>query len=186
MTMNKDTKSYNLKSIGFSKYYITDDGKIFENPSHEIIKDKNRKFYLTDDKGIKKRISQKSIYKKFFKKEFCIDNIQDLPGEQWKEINGTQGKYFVSNRGRIKSYIKYNAIILKPYIKNNGYGVIKINNKNIYIHFLVAKYFCQNNYKGQKIHIHHKTKNKTDNNSENLEILTPQEHRQKHQKEKKK
>ena len=36
MTMNKDTKSYNLKSIGFSKYYITDDGKIFET---EVLED---------------------------------------------------------------------------------------------------------------------------------------------------
>ena len=184
--MYKDTHFYNLKSIGFSKYYITHDGKIFLNPSHEILKDKNRKFYLINDEGNKRRISQKSIYKKFFKKEFCIDNIQDLPGEQWKEINGTQGKYFVSNRGRIKSYIKYNAIILKPYIKDNGYGVIKINNKNIYIHFLVAKYFCQNNYKGQKIHIHHKNKNRTDNNAENLEVLTPGEHRKIHEQERKK
>jgi hypothetical protein len=67
---------YNLNSIGFSKYSITEDGKIYINPSHEEKKiGKNNIFYLTDDKGNKINISLKSIYRKFFNKEFCIDNI---------------------------------------------------------------------------------------------------------------
>jgi hypothetical protein len=40
-----------------------------------------------------------------------------LPGEEWKMIRGTKGKYFISNRGRVKSYADYNAKILKPYTK---------------------------------------------------------------------
>lgn len=48
-----------------------------------------------------------------FHKEFAVDNIIDLDGEIWKDIDGTQGRYKVSNKGRIKSLSDYETRILK-------------------------------------------------------------------------
>ena len=53
--------------------------------------------------------------------------------EKWKDISGYEGKYAVSNMGRVKSYDKWvksrnNSIafskgrILKPHVKSNGYN----------------------------------------------------------------
>lgn len=49
--------------------------------------------------------------------EFCIDEIENLSGEEWKPIENTDNKYFISNYGRVKSYCGYNAIVLKPYLQ---------------------------------------------------------------------
>lgn len=35
-------------------------------------------------------------------KEYSLD-LQDLPSEEWKDIEGFEGKYQVSNKGRVKS-----------------------------------------------------------------------------------
>lgn len=37
------------------------------------------------------------------RREKSMDNIKDLPGEEWQEVQGYNGKYLVSNMGRIKS-----------------------------------------------------------------------------------
>lgn len=52
----------------------------------------------------------------------------------------------VSNCGRVKSLCGYNAIILQPFQKENGYLIVKIAGKNIPIHRLVAFAFCENKY----------------------------------------
>lgn len=86
------------------------------------------------------------MYRQVYNKEFCIDTIKSMQGEEWQEIDGTSGKYLVSTCGRIKSYCGYNAILLKPYKKSNGYLIVKINGKNFALHRLVAFAFCENKY----------------------------------------
>lgn len=39
-------------------------------------------------------------------KEYSLD-LQDLPGEVWKDIEGFEGKYQISNKGRVKSLDRY-------------------------------------------------------------------------------
>lgn len=68
-------------------------------------------------KGNYKRITLKKLYRKVYNKEFCIDEIENLSGEEWKPIENTDNKYFISNYGRVKSYCGYNAIVLKPYLQ---------------------------------------------------------------------
>ena len=77
-----------------------------------------------------------------YNKVFCIDNITNQDGEIWREIENTDQKYFVSDKGRIKSYWKYEAILLKPTITPKGYERLQIVQDGItlnkYVHCLVA------------------------------------------------
>ena len=102
-----------LSHLGLSNYYITESGKVYDvAAAKEIRKGKNRRFWLTDDNGKKRKYTLKVLYKAAYNKEFCIDTIRDFPKEQWKEIPQTDGKYFVSNCGRVKSHCGYYAIVL--------------------------------------------------------------------------
>lgn len=182
----KENITINLCSFGFKDYYLTESGRLYKAAPtiQEIKKDNKNRFLLTDTTGNKRRISLKKIYRFVFKKEFCYDKIGDLIGEEWKPIENTNGKYFISNCGRVKSYCGYSAKILKPYKQNCGYLEVKINNKNYKIHQLVALHFCENKYKGTttKIEIHHKNKVRFDNRSINLQILSVAEHHKEHNK----
>ena len=77
-------------------------------------------YFLTED-GTRKKISLRTLYFIVFNKPYCKDNIISINGEVWKEIDNTNGLYFVSNMGRIKSYNGYEAILLKPCKTKNGY-----------------------------------------------------------------
>jgi hypothetical protein len=50
-----------------------------------------------------------------------IDNIKDLPNEEWREIEGYNGKYLVSSKGRIKSLKHRYAKLLTAFANNKGY-----------------------------------------------------------------
>lgn len=106
--------------------------------------------------------------------------------EIWKDIDGYDGIYQVSNKGRVRSIDRrvYNHFqkgkILTPH--NNGhsyynvalYGINK-KEKHVYIHILVAQAFIPNpnNY----TQVNHKDFNKSNNCTENLEWVTPQQNK---------
>lgn len=100
--------------------------------------------------------------------------------EIWKDIDGYNGKYQVSNFGNVRSFSKWsNGKILKggktkgnprPYkfvVLVNG---SRKNKKNEYIHRLVAKSFVENPY--GLTEVNHKDGNTLNNNAENLEWCT--------------
>lgn len=66
--------------------------------------------------------------------------------EKWKDINGYEGLYQISNFGNVNSL--YTNKILKPKITKDGYkeiGLIKNGIKKFFrIHRLVALHFCIN------------------------------------------
>lgn len=96
---------------------------------------------------------------------------------QWKEIQGYNGRYFISSNGQIKN--KYGKI-LKPWIRNGYYTIgLMVNKKrtNYYIHRLVAEYFLSNPDK-QKNFVNHLDGDKLNNNVSNLEWCTRQENAQ--------
>lgn len=96
---------------------------------------------------------------------------------QWKEIQGYNGRYFISSNGQIKN--KYGKI-LKPWIRNGYYTIgLMINKKrtNYYIHRLVAEYFLSNPDK-QRNFVNHLDGDKLNNNVSNLEWCTRQENAQ--------
>ena len=143
--MNDITQS-NLTAFGLSQYYITAEGILYNITAEpkEVKKDKSHRYYVVDDCGRGKRITQKELYRKAYNKEFCIDRTATMKQEEWKEIPNTDGKYFISNCGRVKSLCGYTAKILKPHQKENGYLVVRINKKSLRIHRLVAFAFCEN------------------------------------------
>lgn len=96
---------------------------------------------------------------------------------QWKEIQGYNGRYFISSNGQIKN--KYGKI-LKPWIRNGYYTIgLMVNKKrtNYYVHRLVAEYFLSNPDK-QRNFVNHLDGDKLNNNVSNLEWCTRQENAQ--------
>lgn len=102
--------------------------------------------------------------------------------EIWKDVKDYEGKYQVSNLGRVKSLIyKNNANnriykrekILKLFHDRNGYLRVDLKmgkRKNAQVHRLVAIAFIDNTY--NKPQVNHKDKNKENNKVENLEWVT--------------
>lgn len=97
--------------------------------------------------------------------------------EIWKDIEGYEGLYQVSNLGRIKSFKTSKPKIMKNQSDNRGYlqiGLIKDKKrKNFKIHRLVAEAFIENEFK--KPQINHINEDKTDNRAINLEWVNQSE-----------
>lgn len=99
----------------------------------------------------------------------------DIEGETWKDIEGYENLYQVSNTGRVRSIKNNKVYVLKQYTTIYGYmkTILWKNNKmkNFPTHRLVAKAFIPNpnNYPI----INHKDENKTNNCVDNLEWCTP-------------
>ena len=103
--------------------------------------------------------------------------------EEWKDIDGYNGLYKISNYGNIKSFRKssrssnkeFYILSCKP--DNNGYCTCVLNKdgirKSYKVHRLVAKAFIPNpnNYTD----VNHKDENKSNNRIDNLEWLSHKE-----------
>lgn len=106
--------------------------------------------------------------------------------EKFIDIKGFEDKYSVSNLGRV--YSKERWIIAKNGMKhftpgrllscgvgNNGYPRVEISKKRYSVHRLVDLHFIENLNPEEKKHVNHIDGNKKNNDSNNLEWVTPRE-----------
>lgn len=95
--------------------------------------------------------------------------------EVWKDIEGYEGLYQISNLGRVKRVTT--GRILKGGKDKDGYLMVKLYKNNIRsnkkIHRLVAEAFIPN--PENKPQVNHADENKTNNSLDNLEWMTAKE-----------
>lgn len=98
--------------------------------------------------------------------------------EVWKDIQGFNGKYRISNLGRVVSIKKtIPPTLMNPCLNGAGYYVVRLslNNKakNFLLHRLIAESFIPNPQ--NKPHIDHIDGNPKNNAISNLRWVTPKE-----------
>jgi len=97
--------------------------------------------------------------------------------EIWKDIVGYEGRYQVSNLGRVKS-LDYKRTgsegILKEGYDGWGYPYVNLRRHSVHIHRLVATHFIENDDPEHKTQVNHRNRNVADNRAENLEWCTPE------------
>lgn len=94
--------------------------------------------------------------------------------EIWKDITNYEGRYMVSNYGRVKSlnYRKQKGVeqILRERFTKDGYvNVQLLNRKDFYVHRLVVSEFIG---ELNGLVVNHKDFNRKNNHVSNLEIVT--------------
>jgi len=89
--------------------------------------------------------------------------------EKWVDVKGYEGRYTVSNHGRVMSLIT--GRILKPGTGFNGYAKVQLSkngkSKTLRVHRLVAEHFVTNRSTSNDI-VMHRNKNILDNAAWNL------------------
>jgi len=121
------------------------------------------------------------------------EEMEDLKGEVWKDIAGYEGRYQISNLGRVKSVkrLAYNPHVLGDgcyrtvperilkHNNNRGYHCVYIRSDNVTkvhrIHYLVARAFIGEPPSPSYLVIH-LDGNKHNNVVENLKWVTPKEY----------
>lgn len=103
--------------------------------------------------------------------------------EEWKEIEGYNGEYEVSNLGRVRSldmivfggkaYYEKKGRVLSPGLASGGYYSVSLKGKTYKVCRLVAKAFCEGYKKG--LVVNHINGIKTDDFSNNLEWVSSSE-----------
>jgi hypothetical protein len=99
--------------------------------------------------------------------------------EQWKDIEGYEGMYQVSNLGRVKSLprpYRTKEKILKGGFDTGGYPHVALRKDNklqvVRVHVLVAKAFLGHEPCGHQVVVDHLDDDKTNNRVSNLNLTT--------------
>lgn len=166
-------------------YYLTKNGQLYSEKSGKMLKRNQQNSYsLMTIEGTQKTISISRLFKLVYDEDYHIDEIENVQNEQWKPVDDTDNKYWISNQGRIKSFNKgFKARLLKPYKNQGGYEridlIIKGRRQTKLIARLVAAAFLPLPHK-LDMQLHHIDFNKNNNSANNLEWLTSAEHVKKH------
>lgn len=113
-----------------------------------------------------------------------MTNIQDFlttvaqPGERFLPITNFEGRFWISDIGRIVSF-NHKFKFLNPPIDGTGYRSCTLRMKPkklcIRLHSLVGQHFCEMKDMGVRMTWNHKDGNKLNNHYTNLEYITAAE-----------
>lgn len=99
----------------------------------------------------------------------------ELANEQWRDIEGYDGMYQVSDLGRVRSRYSGEWKVMSASKNNSGYLIVQLSKygkkKHFLVHRLVAQAFIENDDE-TKIYINHRNECKSDNKLSNLEWCT--------------
>lgn len=189
--LKNSTKKVQIGGIYEEYYYLTEDGLLYDEKRDKYIEPyKKHVFSIKTKEGKFKNIALKTLYRQLYDKEFCVDNIPNLENEEWRYIKGTEKRYMISNKGRVKSLTGYEAKILKYNINQRGYYRVELQyldsdlRKVMLVHRLVADAFLESP-ESIEYQLHHIDLDLSNNTVENLIWLSPSEHRKWHQQLKK-
>ncbi len=93
--------------------------------------------------------------------------------EKWEKIKGYNGRYLISNTGRVLSTDRHTILKLKDsarYLKVNLRKYHSRKTKTYLVHRLVAEHFLSN-YR-EDLTVNHIDGNRNNNNSDNLEMIS--------------
>lgn len=117
-----------------------------------------------------------------YDKQKCFENLEleDLPGEEWRDIVDYEGLYQVSSKRRVKSFHHSKVKILRQGFNPSGYSTVSLHKngkpKTRLVHRLVAQAFIPN--PENKPEVDHKDNNRGNANVENLQWVTSSENTQ--------
>lgn len=177
---------------GIKHYTIID---TWNNETLQLDSDYNISFIGLDGRLVK--ISMKEIVRSIYDSEYCIDEIEDEPGEFWffidlyeissnreNPVHSPREQFLASCYGRVKSYEKYKAFIIEPYPKyithpKTDYQYVcftNYDNLKVYVYRLVAQYInalfigmTSEEFNSPGVQVHH-IEDKTHNECFNLMI----------------
>lgn len=103
-----------------------------------------------------------------------------IENECWKPIKGYEGRYEVSNKGRVRSHVGKRVRCLSPRIIRNGYQIVDLCTngecKTMLVHRIVgAAFLCDDGEIPSGLHIDHLNGIRYDNILENLRLVTNSE-----------
>ena len=94
--------------------------------------------------------------------------------EEWRDIKGYEGRYQVSNLGRVRSLLRNGLIRKQKLFGNTDYlHVVLLKDRKytrLSVHRLVAEHFVEGYKEGYVVN--HKDENKHNNRADNLEWCT--------------
>lgn len=112
-----------------------------------------------------------------------IIKLMSLPNEVWTDIKNYEGKYKISNKGRVLKLPRTKELkkgisltkfkLIKGSKDSYGYYQVRLDNKTYLLHRLVAIAFLNNDE--NKPQVNHIDGNVANNNLSNLEWCTPSE-----------
>ena len=101
----------------------------------------------------------------------------ELANEQWRDVEGYDGMYQVSDLGRVRSRKSGEWKVMSASKNNSGYLIVQLSKdgkkKHFLVHRLVAQAFIPNDDES-KTQINHRNEIKSDNRVSNLEYCTAQ------------
>lgn len=110
-----------------------------------------------------------------------MTNLHNSSEEIWKEVKDFEGRYFISNSGRLRSINGTNKgeTILACYLDSTGYYSATLRKvplkRKVRIHTLVAEHFLINPHLTVRQTVNHIDGNKLNNHVSNLEWISAKE-----------